>query len=308
MWFSDVNGKSQTSSLTFTFVPPGGAVHQVWDAGPAEFHHQAEGGGGQRGPETSEKVRAHLHTLGISAATTRHRRLSSLLVPAGTLICGVWSKNSWVVFQRGRHAGDLIFKTTTTKENKQKTCSARLPASQRHARCDFVHVWCIYSCPESGCYLCFSLHHHTQQRGTKAFQIPPLWSRMSLKISCFVPKYIQSTKHPRVSQQSARWKAESTNTSEVGGISWEMLHWLENGAFWCHWNSPFLCGGCLDGPTTFQMNVYSYFITKFRGTTWICFLLYVCVTTAHRFEKVGEQAQRPLNLIDFQWFKTVNKI
>lgn len=48
------------SFLRFSFyvssLPPGGAVHQVWNACPAEFHHQTEGGGGQRGAETEEKV------------------------------------------------------------------------------------------------------------------------------------------------------------------------------------------------------------------------------------------------------------
>lgn len=43
-------------ALQYVLLPPGGAVHQVWDACPAEFHHKAEGRRGQRGAETQEKV------------------------------------------------------------------------------------------------------------------------------------------------------------------------------------------------------------------------------------------------------------
>lgn len=43
-------------SLSFNVCPPGGAVYQVWNACAAEFHNQTEGGGGQRGAETQEKV------------------------------------------------------------------------------------------------------------------------------------------------------------------------------------------------------------------------------------------------------------
>lgn len=46
-----------------SFFPPGGAVYQVWDACSAEFHHQAEGGGGQRGAETPEEVAETLNFL-----------------------------------------------------------------------------------------------------------------------------------------------------------------------------------------------------------------------------------------------------
>lgn len=105
-------------SLAFICVPPGGAVYQVWDARPAEFYHQAEGGGGQRGPETSEKVWQHsqIWAFRISAVMIQWKHLSPLLVPAGIPIWGVWLKNSSVVFQKARHVGDLLFKIHTKEK------------------------------------------------------------------------------------------------------------------------------------------------------------------------------------------------
>lgn len=48
----------------------------------------------------------------------------------------------------------------------------------------------------SDCYLFLSSSSCTTQR-KKVFQVPPLWRKMSLKISCFAtrPKSIQSTTH-----------------------------------------------------------------------------------------------------------------
>lgn len=69
------------SNMYLTFIPPGGAVHQVWDASPAELYHQTEGGGGQRGPETSEKVREPFQSSIIASlvVSTSHINPSPLL-------------------------------------------------------------------------------------------------------------------------------------------------------------------------------------------------------------------------------------
>lgn len=53
-------------SWHFSPPPPGGTVYQVWDASPAKFHHQAEGGGGQGGAETQEKVQSDAERTSLS--------------------------------------------------------------------------------------------------------------------------------------------------------------------------------------------------------------------------------------------------
>lgn len=140
----------------FHWIPPGGAVHQVWNARPAELYHQTEGGGGQRGPETSEKVREHFQSwiipsLVVSTSHIKTPLLSSPLVTAGILICGVWLKNSSVVFQRAQRVGDLFSKTTVRGTKRiPAIIPLHISSSQSayiqnsHVRCKFVHVCCIF--------------------------------------------------------------------------------------------------------------------------------------------------------------------
>lgn len=129
---------------------------------------------------------------------------------------------------------------------------------------------------ESNHHLCFSLRRRAQHRGGK--------NRTSLKISCFGsccfatwwPKSIESTKHKSVPAKCPLkgWKHKHL----VGGCRWVTLAEKcvvevdlirRRGPLECDIiETLFMQRPSVNGPTvktTFQMNVYSHFLTKLGG-------------------------------------------
>lgn len=189
-----------------------------------------------------------------------------LLVPAGILIWGVWLKNSSVVFQKAQRVGDLLF-TSTRKNNEENSSGPPVPhifqSVSIHlelARCKFVHVWCVFYCPESDCYLCFSLLHHAQQRGEKSLSdsspleqngpkrilfcflvLSKLMAKINLKHKTYRPSKVPVE----------RLKGPSTNTSEVLTIAGKCVDDVTliriSGLLYL-WNSLFIQRLSVNGP------------------------------------------------------------